>query len=379
MGTKSGLYPNEQIIEVFGEQVKWPGLGPDGKFTNGSFTDPLIKPSFIPAETLNLLLDNMQMVIEAAGLDPNNIEPDQLLRALQELAGSGWAGGDGEKVIIPPHAGVARNLALVVLGHEVTGPADVTAVVDAISATVRAGMIDNLYIAPGDADYFGLASISIQAGSDSGGAYSATLANIPSGSYGRNLDFVLVAKNPYLDKNGNTQPHVFVQSRHVLSAMTAANTGGHYMNPTITNAGGYLASKGRQFVINQVKNALLVAGIPVNDPMKILPLSRRVANGGSQATGTDAITDNVTLITEYETNGIVISIYEPASGQSHFEFYGDYKALEKRNAAGQIVVWWCASAVAANIGGFYPIAYEGANFTNNANAEYGIAPAYAIG
>jgi len=80
---KSGLYPNEQVIEVFGEQVKWPGLGPDGKFTNGSFTDPLIKPSFIPAETLNLLLDNMQRVIEEAGLEPNNIEQDQLLRALR--------------------------------------------------------------------------------------------------------------------------------------------------------------------------------------------------------------------------------------------------------------------------------------------------------
>jgi hypothetical protein len=85
----SGMYPNEKIIEIFGEQVKWPGLGPDGKFTNGSFSDPLIKPSFIPAGTLNLLLDNMQQVITAAGLNPNNIEPDQLLRALQVLIASG--------------------------------------------------------------------------------------------------------------------------------------------------------------------------------------------------------------------------------------------------------------------------------------------------
>jgi len=86
MGTPSGLYPNEQVIEVFGEQVKWPGLGSDGKFTNGSFTDPLVKPSFIPAETLNLLLDNMQKAIEGAGLKPNNIEPDQLAKAFQAFA-----------------------------------------------------------------------------------------------------------------------------------------------------------------------------------------------------------------------------------------------------------------------------------------------------
>jgi len=91
----SGMYPNNQVIELFGKQVKWPGLGPDGKFTNGSFTDPLIEPSFIPAETLNLLLDNMQSVIEGAGLHPNNIEPDQLLRALQVLAGYGGIGSEG--------------------------------------------------------------------------------------------------------------------------------------------------------------------------------------------------------------------------------------------------------------------------------------------
>jgi len=79
------MYPNEQVIEVFGEQVKWPGLGPDGKFTNGSFTDPSVKPSFIPAGTLNLLIDNMEQVIEEAGLAPNNIEPDQLVKAFQAL------------------------------------------------------------------------------------------------------------------------------------------------------------------------------------------------------------------------------------------------------------------------------------------------------
>jgi len=85
----SGMYPKDQVLEIFGEHVRWPGLGQDGKFTNGSFTDPLVKPSFIPAETLNLLVDNMQQVIEAAGLSPNNIEPDQLLRALQALGLSG--------------------------------------------------------------------------------------------------------------------------------------------------------------------------------------------------------------------------------------------------------------------------------------------------
>jgi len=377
------MYPNEHIIEIFGEQVKWPGLGPDGKFTNGSFTDPHIKPSFIPAETLNLLIDNMQSVIEAAGLDPNNIEPDQLLRALQELAGSGWVGGEGEENIMPPHEGVARNLALVVLGHEVESPSDVLTIIDWISATVRAGHIDNFYIAPGEADYFGLASINIQEGSDAGGAFGGTLANIGGGSYGRNLDFVLVAKNPYLNKNGNTQPHVYFQSRHVLSAMTDSSNGGHYMNGPASNAGGYLASKGRQFVITQVKAALLAAGIPVNDTAKILNISRRVANGGSAATDADAFTDNVTLLTEYELYGGNThsnSIYESASTQVHFSaYYANAASRIKRKADGGIVYWWAASPKAGGTSSFCNTSLTGTSGYGDAYWGGGIAPAFAIG
>ena len=80
----SGMYPNNQVLEIFGEQFQWPGLGPDGKFTNGSFSDPAVKPSFIPAETLNLIIDNLQNAILASGLNPNSIEPDQLARALEK-------------------------------------------------------------------------------------------------------------------------------------------------------------------------------------------------------------------------------------------------------------------------------------------------------
>ena len=81
----SGMFPSNQIIEIFGEELSWPGVGPDGKFTNGSFSDPAIKPSFIPSETINLILDNLQAVVSDAGLTPNSIEADQLARALQAM------------------------------------------------------------------------------------------------------------------------------------------------------------------------------------------------------------------------------------------------------------------------------------------------------
>jgi hypothetical protein len=58
------MYPNNQVLELFGEQIEWPGMGPDSKFTNGSFCDPDVQPSLIPAQTINLLLDNLAALIE---------------------------------------------------------------------------------------------------------------------------------------------------------------------------------------------------------------------------------------------------------------------------------------------------------------------------
>jgi hypothetical protein len=78
----SGMYPSNQTIEIFGEDIQWPGVGENGKFTNGSFTDPMVKPSFIPAETINLILDNLGNLISYLGLDPNNFDPEQLKKAV---------------------------------------------------------------------------------------------------------------------------------------------------------------------------------------------------------------------------------------------------------------------------------------------------------
>ena len=73
-----GMYPNDQIISMFGENVRWPGMDLSGKFTNGDFNDPEQKPSFIPAESINLILDNLSELIKAAGKTPNNSEINQL-------------------------------------------------------------------------------------------------------------------------------------------------------------------------------------------------------------------------------------------------------------------------------------------------------------
>jgi hypothetical protein len=78
------MYPDDQIVEIFGEQVMYPGLDPvTRKFTDGDFSNPLIKPSHIPAATFNLILDNMESLVRSMGLDPNNTDTEQLTKAVQ--------------------------------------------------------------------------------------------------------------------------------------------------------------------------------------------------------------------------------------------------------------------------------------------------------
>ncbi|TXJ53695.1 hypothetical protein EPJ67_12290, partial [Brachyspira aalborgi] len=78
------LYPTEEEITMFGEKIKYPGLK-DGKFTNGSFSDPKQLASFSPAETLNLILDNLGEAIKSIGLEPNNTDIDQLAKVISKV------------------------------------------------------------------------------------------------------------------------------------------------------------------------------------------------------------------------------------------------------------------------------------------------------
>ena len=74
----AGMYPENEEITIFGEKVQWPGVDKDGKFTNGSFSNPLEKPSFIPAGTINLILDNLSALITKLGGKPDNKSVTQL-------------------------------------------------------------------------------------------------------------------------------------------------------------------------------------------------------------------------------------------------------------------------------------------------------------
>ena len=76
------MYPDNQELTLNGEKVMWPGVDASGKFTNGDFNDPLVPPSFIPAETINLILDNLAGLIKRSGGTPDNTSITQLADAI---------------------------------------------------------------------------------------------------------------------------------------------------------------------------------------------------------------------------------------------------------------------------------------------------------
>ena len=78
----AGMYPDNENLELYGETVLWPGVDENGKFTNGDFSNPAKPPSYISAQTINLILDNLSELIFALGKTPDNQSPNQLASAV---------------------------------------------------------------------------------------------------------------------------------------------------------------------------------------------------------------------------------------------------------------------------------------------------------
>lgn len=76
----AGMYPENKEITVFGKTVRFPGVNAEGKFTNGDFKNPDVPPSYLDAETFNLIIDNLNSLISHLGNSADNKNTDQLSR-----------------------------------------------------------------------------------------------------------------------------------------------------------------------------------------------------------------------------------------------------------------------------------------------------------
>jgi uncharacterized repeat protein (TIGR02543 family) len=192
--------------------------------------------------------------------------------------------------------------------------------------------------------------------------------NITSNANDGKLRVMVVSINPYYNKNGNgtSTPHLIFQFKYCPGIAR--------MNAGYTNAGGYKASQMRSYLLNSYWPALQTAGVPDS---AVWAISRRVANGGSGATGADTIEDRLWLPTEWETNASCVESsydYEAYDGQGQpFSYYSDNNSRKKGT------YWWNASPSRFNNYSFSVFRDDG-NVSANMNPQTAnsVAPAFAI-
>ena len=82
----AGMYPTNKEISSFGKTIKFPGVDENGKFTNGDFSNPDIPPSFLDADTINLVIDNLNALVAHLGGNANNTDGEQLKKLFSVTA-----------------------------------------------------------------------------------------------------------------------------------------------------------------------------------------------------------------------------------------------------------------------------------------------------
>jgi hypothetical protein len=411
------MYPNNQDIEIFGEQVSWPGVDANGKFTNGSFENPMVKPSFIPAETVNLILDNLQSIITKCGGTPNATGVAQIANLITHLAtagsiimrdpsgrakvaapvedddiarladiisalenGGGSLGGqvnqlkETVKRVTPNGFGLylpGRDLMSVLGVNSI--PAAMTALRDRCNGT---GEPDFSGLQIGDyLDGIDLSAVPAERGGTAGQAWSD--------SYNNNR-IVLSAFNPYKGV-GDTE----ITANHIRFDFANIPLTGR-MNAGNDNAGGYPASEMRAFLegVNGdgtggksgVTTAAFLNALKSQLGDYLLPVRRLLSNKSTWAW----VTCTLWLPSEDEVFG------ESAWGESeygdgqklHIPLYRDSYLYRIKRLNGSRKWWWLSSPYSGSAASFCSSATTGhanggaANGT--ASAVGGCAPAFCV-
>ena len=356
----AGMYPNDQILTIFDREVRWPGMDADGKFTNGSFSDPLEGGSFVPAATINLILDNITAVLEAHGMTPNNFGTDQLAEAISKAIEKSE---NGFGLFLP-----GRNL-MDVLG--------VTTVPEAMAALRErcngAGAPDFSGLQIGDyLDGLNLSAIPAERGGDAGQAWNS--------SY-KNNRLVLAAFNPYKGV-GDTE----VTQNHVRFDFANVPLRGR-MNASNDNTGGYTATEMRAFLdgVNGdgtgdkagVTTAAFLNALKAQIGDYILPVRRLLSN---KASNWEWKTYSLWLPSEDEVFG------ESAWGESgygdgqklHIPLYRDSYLYRIKRYNGGRMWWWLNTPYAGSAAYFCDSSNPGNAYYTNASSVGGCAPAFCV-
>jgi hypothetical protein len=365
------MYPNNQDIEVFGEQVSWPGVDGNGKFTNGSFSDPMVKPSFIPAETINLALDNLESIIRKCGETPNATGMKQIADLLKSEAVAKsiiWRDENGRAKVAAPEEedDIARLTDIILTSHgdsrEGRNMFDVLHVGSlrdlALKLEERADGISK------NPNFSGLLIGDYIDGTD----LVAGSLNVPWNNTYKNNRIVLSGFNQYKGC-GDTEN----RKNHFLFTFKDCPVSKR-MNATDTNVNGYTATEMRTFLEGDFKNALVAA----MGGDFILPVRRLLSTSDSNWAWE---TDTVFLPTEYEVLGAPVWSHVGYGGgfQCQFPIFQNSCEYLVKRLNGSRTSYWLASQRAGSSAHFVRVNGSGHSYNlSYASAVLGCAPAFCV-
>ncbi|GHV84012.1 hypothetical protein AGMMS50212_13520 [Spirochaetia bacterium] len=273
----------------------------------------------------------------------------------------------------------ARNLGVVLLGHDPTSKEEVELVMDEIHNTIVAGNKTNFFVSASGSDYFIIPTITVASAtykdannantSYTGGTYYATELT----GHGNLLAIEIVDTTGYIGKNGNTQDHIVMYWRN----MPMGKTYNKINNSNIT-IGGYAASAGKKFVEGAFRNGMITAGIK---EAYLLPVNRKISTSTTEAA---LFSSDVFLPTEWELFGVNTRApqVENDGTQIHFTRYLTGNGIDKIKYVSNNEVWnYWESSVSTSYApnGFCSVGHIiGDAAYDYASYVYGIIPCFCV-
>jgi hypothetical protein len=388
-----GMYPNNQTIEIFGEEVQWPGVDEHGKFTNGSFSDPMVKPSFIPAETINLILDNMTELIKKCNEAPNSTTTQQLAGLVTSLARANkiiQRDAQGRAKVAPPVAvdDIARLEEVLKSAKQITPNGfglyqpgrNLMSVLGVSTIPAAMAALRERCNGTGTPDFSGLQIGDYLDGLDLSAipAENGGTAGQPWNDSYKNNRIALAAFNPYKGV-GDTE----VAKNHVRFDFVNVPLRKR-MNPTNDNTGGYPATEMRAFLdgangdgtgsITGITTAAFLNALKAQIGNYILPVRRLLSNKVNWAW----VTCSLWLPSENEVCG-ANAWGETGYGDGQkllIPLYRDSYQYRIKRYNGSRDWWWLNSPYAGSAAAFCLSSGNGNTSRDDASSVGGCAPAF---
>jgi hypothetical protein len=292
--------------------------------------------------------------------------------------------------------GLGRNLAVLILGANISGSYDLNHVLSVIHDTIAHGNINNI----GVGDYFDApisSTIPFKVASYLGQGQITMYSNVDmidgaTVSHGKYMRWMVVGIDSFLNLNGNTKHHIVFQTQNVLTGVSTGSpsegvnfAGPMSMNDTAVNTTGYNTSKLRTYLLENMMTGLKGIGFPFESVSWLYAPARRISKGGSvESPGYDMLSDLLFIPTAYEmvgANTLANTHSEVGFYQGRLGYYGEASSLIKYGFSTvnvSPISYWLSTPTASNATSFVGISGTGVLNSNNANSTIGVAPCFCI-